>query len=124
MVVRSQLEEYNIAVAAWRATNPEYYAPHCDSNVLHEPGSCVYCDKHADTLQKYRKEFGINFTGVHNSDKVMCPSECRRPVDTINRWHGNIPMTEEQLKRDEEEWKKVWAEIRPKPLPLRNIREG
>lgn len=67
--------------------------PHCDSNVLHAPGECVYCDGQPG-LQALREELGINFTGQHDPDKEPCPAEVRRKLETINLWPGNVPRTE------------------------------
>lgn len=72
--------------------------PHCDSNVLHKPGACRWCD-HYPERQAARSAQGINFTGVHEEGKELCPSELRRPVSTINLWPGNrtlSPTTEEE----------------------------
>ena len=57
--------------------------PHCDSNVLHAPGECRYCDMYPE-LQADRKRYGINFTG-HGPD----PATAQRPLEVINRWPGN-----------------------------------
>lgn len=66
--------------------------PHCDSNVLHAPGECVYCDGQPG-LQSLRERLGINFTGHYDEDKEPCPAEMHRDLDTINRWPGNTPRT-------------------------------
>ena len=67
------------------ATSGEYHAPfpHCDSNVLHAPGECEYCDLYP-AEQHARIRLGINFTG-HGAD----PATDLRPLDIINRWPGN-----------------------------------
>ena len=36
--------------------------PHCDQRILHAPGECEYCDRHAD-WQALRDAWGIAFTG-------------------------------------------------------------
>lgn len=64
--------------------------PHCDSNVLHSPGECEYCDRHPD-WQELREVWGINFTGKNEPDKSPCPSERFRPAHVVHRWHGNRP---------------------------------
>lgn len=64
--------------------------PHCDQSVLHAPGECKYCDMHPE-WQELRVWWGINFTGHYDEEKVMCPSEHKRSLATINRWYGNIP---------------------------------
>lgn len=62
--------------------------PHCDSDVLHAPGECEFCDHYPDR-QNERAVAGINFTGHSDPDKSKCPSEMRRSLDTIERWPGN-----------------------------------
>lgn len=64
--------------------------PHCDSFVLHAPGKCEVCDLYP-TYQAARIAAGINFTGEHRLDRRKCPSEERRPLETIERWPGNRP---------------------------------
>lgn len=68
--------------------------PHCDSAVLHAPGECEYCDAYPE-FQKARKMWGIAFTGQPPTDEqpLLCPSEVRRDLDTINRWPGNRPAS-------------------------------
>lgn len=63
--------------------------PHCDQRVLHAPGECQYCDMYPE-WQDARKMWNINFTGHNDSDKTTCPSEQRRPIETINKWYGNV----------------------------------
>lgn len=65
--------------------------PHCDSGIVHPPKSCKYCDMYP-VLQKRRIDEGVNFTGEQIPGKAVCPSEVRRPLDIINRWHGNRPV--------------------------------
>lgn len=59
--------------------------PHCDSLILHAPGECKYCDMYPER-QKERMDNGVNFTG-HGDD----PATEVRPLDTINKWGGNVP---------------------------------
>lgn len=63
--------------------------PHCDSQVLHAPGECRYCDKYPEA-QALRIRARVNFTGHYDEDKVICPAERRRTLPTINRWYGNV----------------------------------
>lgn len=72
--------------------------PHCDSDVLHAPGECVYCDDYPD-MQMERAKTGVNFTG-HGLD----PATAKRSLSVINRWHGNIPMTLEQQANEDGQW--------------------
>lgn len=65
--------------------------PHCDSNVLHAPGTCRFCDM-SPQLQLGRSAAHVNFTGEHDPEKLPCPAENYRPLDTINQWAGNIPV--------------------------------
>lgn len=69
-------------------TAPVAAMPHCDAAVLHAPGECVYCDRYPE-WQRHREMARINFTGHHDPDRVLCPSETRRPLENINRWPGN-----------------------------------
>lgn len=62
--------------------------PHCDSNVLHAPGECIYCDARAE-WQELRAMWGINFTGHEDADKSPCPSLRFRALDIIEKWPGN-----------------------------------
>ena len=70
------------------ATDP-FKAPHCDSDVLHAPGECEFCD-HYSKRQAQRVADGINFTGHRDASKKPCPSEERRPLELIERWGGNV----------------------------------
>jgi len=68
--------------------------PHCDVRVVHSPeDNCKYCNESG--LQEIRKVWNINFTGHHDPDKTICPAEAKRPLDTINKWGGNVAMTPE-----------------------------
>jgi hypothetical protein len=62
--------------------------PHCDSNVLHRPGACVYCDEFPQR-QLDRRMRRINFTGENKPDRSPCPSTATRPLEVIERWPGN-----------------------------------
>lgn len=76
--------------------------PHCDPQILHAPGECTFCDMHPD-WQELREVWKINFTGHHLKNRRTCPAEMDRPVETIHKWHGNRPMTEEALAQAERE---------------------
>jgi hypothetical protein len=73
-------------------------APHCDSDVLHAPGECVYCDCHPKR-QAQREAEGVNFTGHHDTAKAMCPSEVGRPLERIELWAGNRPIPDTDIRR-------------------------
>jgi hypothetical protein len=92
------------------------FAPHCDQSVLHSPESgCIYCSKYPD-WQELRIRWRINFSGENDPNKAPCPSTHFRSEDTINRWHGNIPMTKEQQEKDDEYWatfRKAIADLIP-----------
>lgn len=62
--------------------------PHCDSNVLHSPGTCEYCD-HYPEAQNARRISGINFTNTDTPGFLPCPSTAFRTVQSIERWPGN-----------------------------------
>jgi hypothetical protein len=65
--------------------------PHCDNLILHAPGICEVCDiPEYRALSQARTELGINFSGIHDEDKFMCPAEKRRNLSTIEKWPGNI----------------------------------
>jgi len=71
------------------------YMPHCDSQILHEPGACEYCDEYPD-WQHYRVVARIAFTGTDEelgSEKLglaPCPSTRFRKPETRDRWYGNL----------------------------------
>lgn len=70
---------------------PEPTQPHCDSSILHAPGSCDHCDKHPD-WQAYRQLARIGFTGEEiGGDVAPCPSERFRPSERRDAWPGNRP---------------------------------
>lgn len=63
--------------------------PHCDDKVLHSPEEeCEVCDLYPEA-QMLRVQWGINFTGEHDSEKLPCPAESRRDLYTIDNWSGN-----------------------------------
>jgi hypothetical protein len=73
-----------------------YRFPHCDSNVLHAPSRCTYCDSFPEAQEK-RVRDGVNFTGEQDPKKKICPAEARRKLSTIERWGGNIPYPREDV---------------------------
>lgn len=64
-------------------------SPHCDMNVLHAPGECVYCDNYPD-FQAARIRDNINFTGKTNPNLKPCPATMKRTLERIERWPGNV----------------------------------
>ena len=63
--------------------------PHCDQRVLHAPGECEYCDRHAD-WQELRQAWGIAFTNYEPEyGELPCPANFNRG-DNVNKWGGNI----------------------------------
>lgn len=66
--------------------------PHCDGRVLHAPGECTVCDKFPELQHVRSVWWGINFTGHNDPDKLTCPAELARSLETINRWYGNVPQ--------------------------------
>lgn len=69
--------------------------PHCDSLVLHKPGACIYCDRYPER-QNDRIQNRVAFTGEERERfGHPCPSTIRRPLDIINEWPGNRPVTGE-----------------------------
>lgn len=67
----------------------QYQFPHCDSDVLHAPSVCEYCDRYPQRQQE-RIAKKINFTGQNDPDKEKCPAEKRRSLSNIERWYGNV----------------------------------
>lgn len=66
--------------------------PHCDQRVLHAPGECQYCDKHAD-WQALRIATGIAFTGHEPNverKELPCPAWFARG-ENCQKWGGNTP---------------------------------
>jgi hypothetical protein len=81
-------------------------AAHCDSNVLHAPKECEYCDEYPE-LQLARIQQRVNFTGHYQEGWSLCPAEQRRTLDQINRWYGNAPMDEKHKQEQEAYWQEV-----------------
>jgi hypothetical protein len=69
--------------------------PHCDSDILHALGSCIYCDGRTE-LHKAREVLRINYTGQHDKDKLLCPAEVGRSTEKMELWYGNIPRTQKE----------------------------
>jgi hypothetical protein len=63
--------------------------PHCDARIVHAPGECSYCDESG--LQYVRENWGINFTGHNDEDKLPCPADLARSKESLNSWGGNRP---------------------------------
>ncbi len=89
--------------------------PHCDDKILHAPGECIYCDKYPKQQAKRIKQ-SINFTGHNDPNKSICPAEQVRPLDRIERWGGNIPMTKKMQKEEDIAWSKFFKELDEKDL--------
>lgn len=66
--------------------------PHCDSNILHKPKDCTYCD-HYPERQQQRIVDKINFTGNYEEGFEICPSEQYRKLEDIEKWPGNVKNT-------------------------------
>lgn len=76
--------------------SPNYVSyPHCDSEVLHAPNECEYCDRFP-ALQADRILNKINFTGHNDPGKEKCPAEVRRDIEKIYNWYGNVPSPSEE----------------------------
>jgi hypothetical protein len=76
-----------IEVEDWDDT-PQF--PHCDTQILHAPGECEYCDRHPD-WQTMRRWWRINFTGHHDPLLAPCPSTHLRTDEQRDSWPGNTP---------------------------------
>lgn len=97
--------------------------PHCDSRVLHAPeDGCKYCNAHPE-WQALRVAWNIAFTG-HSLDKngkpvvgdfgvpvQPCPAEAERGMESINGWHGNVPMTPEAEKVLDDHFAKLHEDL-------------
>lgn len=68
--------------------------PHCDSMILHKPGTCTYCDFYPNR-QRDRIESNTNFSNENDPNKLPCPSTYLRPADVRDKWAGNRPYLEE-----------------------------
>lgn len=70
--------------------------PHCDSSILHSPGSCEYCDHYPD-WQQYRKFARIAFTDQQPVPDgfAPCPSTWFRSSLIRDLWSGNTPKEPE-----------------------------
>lgn len=66
-------------------------APHCDQRVMHRPSECRLCDDHPE-MQQIRETWGINYTGEYDPEKLPCPAEVERSLESINDWGGNQPI--------------------------------
>jgi len=84
-----------VAYAKQTAPDREYMYPHCDSLVLHAPGECRYCDRYAATLQAFRLQREIAFTGhVPTRWGRPDPASRMRSLEKIERWYGNVPYVD------------------------------
>lgn len=69
--------------------------PHCDSDVCHAPGECVYCDE-IPGWQGLRAEMNLAYTGHEPvGNQGPCPSDARRGLGGAHVWGGNIPVGDE-----------------------------
>ena len=59
--------------------------PHCDTRVLHEPGTCVFCD-HYPERQSERSARGINFTNTSDPNLQPCPAVAARGPKSLYDW--------------------------------------
>lgn len=64
--------------------------PHCDSRLLHSPGTCVACDEFP-TAQVFRKLVGLKFTDQMDENEAVLPG-MDRTVGSATRWGGNRTM--------------------------------
>lgn len=89
------------ALRATRASSPDA-TPHCDAEVVHAPGECVFCDvaEEVHGWQTARREGGHAFTG-HAPDamagQLPCPSDVRRGKAGAHVWGGNAPVAEAKV---------------------------
>ena len=82
----------------------KYQFPHCDARVLHLPEKCVYCAKFT-ALQEERQRLNVSNTGETNRG-FPCPADHARGQASLNSWHGNRALTQQQLDEEDRAWKK------------------
>jgi hypothetical protein len=85
-------------------------APHCDARVLHKPEECVFCAR-ATALQEERERLEVSNTG-HANRKWPCPADKARSSQSLNAWHGNRALTQEDLDREDKEWEKLREKLK------------
>jgi hypothetical protein len=85
--------------------------PHCDSRVLHHPlDNCEFCNLYPER-QLERFENKVAFTGRWREGLERCPAEQERPLDIINRSHGNVAYTPEVQAQEEAHWAELRSAI-------------
>jgi len=92
-----------------------YSFPHCDSFILHSPSSdCIYCKMpEFESFHDIRRELELRYTGErYPLGWEQCPAEVRRGLDTVEKWHGNLPVTPEMEFEEDEEWSNTLAALR------------
>lgn len=110
-------QDYADYLAVFELGHKQYpdraYMPHCDQLVLHTNGVCVHCDHYPD-LQEARRSLRIAFTGEAPSIfQRPCPATLLRSTESIHAWHGNAPMTGEQLQTYLDEQARILEGIFP-----------
>lgn len=90
-----EVEEVSIPDDYTDTLGSRFQFPHCDSLILHRPGTCEFCDRRPD-WQEYRAAAGIAFSNdsdeyIKNHGLVPCPSTVRRPAEIRDLWFGNVP---------------------------------
>ncbi len=66
---------------------------HCDPYVTHSKESCRYCAMPgSEEIHKFRQDNKICYTGEIKQGWWPCPSEERRSLKNINKWHGNVAI--------------------------------
>ena len=58
--------------------------PHCDSNILHSPGTCEFCDHYPDR-QELRRHYGEPFTDQQGEHEDIGGRSKRQ----AEKWWGN-----------------------------------
>lgn len=71
--------------------------PHCNAEVLHAPGECIYCDMYPDR-QQMRIAGKTPFS----------------PLES-NGWRGNIAWTSEMASDEAKFWADLSAQFEPPP---------
>lgn len=80
--------------------------PHCDSRVLHAPGTCKYCILSPGLIID-RIRTKTNFTNTDIEGWAPCPAVEARGIESINAWPGNT--TEGYTTFTDEEAREFWG---------------
>lgn len=111
--VEAQYRDYIEAMNLGSLAHPtRAHMPHCDDLVLHAPTVCAYCDGFPD-LQEARRTMRIAFTGSRPTIfERPCPATLLRSLETIERWHGNVSMNQDQIEEYQRRYDEALRQVR------------